>query len=180
MSAAESVNTTLRSRSGERRTAASVGVNCSGHRSPPRMHARATTRTARPSGSCSAASSSLNWLAIQADYDWYDKGESQIPINSSRNYTVSGDAWEVSVKPSLPLGEHFELYARVGWNWYNVDGKYQFIQGSSDSDDAAMAAGGVAFKFTPEFSVQAEYEYVDVDSGALDAATIRAVYHFKR
>ncbi len=122
----------------------------------------------------------VDWLAFQVDYDWYSKSQSQIPINSSRNFAVSGDAVEVSVKPSLPLGEHFELYARLGWNWYNIDGKYQYVKGGSDSDDAAMAAGGVAFKFTPEFSIQAEYEYVDVDSGALDAATIRAVYHFKR
>jgi len=122
----------------------------------------------------------FDWLAIQADYDVYDAGESQIPINSSRNFSVSGDAWEVSVKPSLPLGEHIELYARLGWNWYTVDGKYQYVKGNSESDDAAMAAGGIGFKFTPEFSIQAEYEYVDVESGALDAATIRAVYHFKR
>ena len=119
-----------------------------------------------------------NWLAIQADYEWYEKGESQIPINSSRNLTISGDAAELSIKPSLPLGEHFELYARLGWNWYNLDGKYQFVKGQSNSDDAAMAAGGVAFNFTPSFGVQIEYEYVDVDAGALNAVTVRGVYRF--
>jgi len=122
----------------------------------------------------------MDWLALQVDYDWYNTSQSQIPINSSRNYTVSGDAWEVAVRPSFKLGEHFELYSRLGWNWYNIDGKYQYIKGNSDSNDAAMVAGGVAFKFTPEFSLQAEYEYVDVDNGALNAATLRAVYHFKR
>jgi opacity protein-like surface antigen len=120
----------------------------------------------------------VNWLAIQADYQSYSKGESQIPINSSRNLSVSGDAWEVSIKPSLPLGEHFEIYARLGWNWYNIDGKYQFVKGSSDSNDAAMAAGGLGFNLTPSFSIQAEYEYVDVDSGSLDAVTVRAIYKF--
>ena len=119
-----------------------------------------------------------NWLAIQADYEWYEKGESQIPINSSRNLSISGDAAELSIKPSLPLGEHFELYARLGWNWYNLDGKYQFVKGQSNSDDAAMAAGGVAFNFTPSFGVQIEYEYVDVDAGALNAVTVRGVYRF--
>jgi opacity protein-like surface antigen len=119
-----------------------------------------------------------DWLAIQADYEWYEKGETQIPINSSRNMTISGDAAELSIKPSLPIGEHFELYARLGWNWYNLDGKYQFVKGQSNSDDAAMAAGGVAFNFTPSFGVQIEYEYVDVDAGALNAVTVRGVYRF--
>jgi opacity protein-like surface antigen len=120
-----------------------------------------------------------NWLAIQADYEWYEKGESQIPINSSRNLSVSGEAAEVSLKPSLPLGEHFELYARVGWTWYTLDAKYQFVKGQSNSDDAAMVAGGVGFNFTPAFSIQAEYEYVDVNAGALDAVTVRGVYRFQ-
>ena len=84
------------------------------------------------------------------------------------------------MKPSLALGEHFDVYVRLGWNWYNVDGKYQFIKGGSDSNDAAMAAGGLSFNLTPAFSIQAEYEYVDVDSGALDATTIRAVYKIPR
>ena len=119
-----------------------------------------------------------DWLAIQADYEWYEKGETQIPINSSRNMTISGDAAELSIKPSLPIGEHFELYARLGWNWYNLDGKYQFVKGQSNSDDAAMAAGGVAFNFTPSFGVNIEYEYVDVDAGALNAVTVRGVYRF--
>ena len=120
----------------------------------------------------------FNWLAIQADYEWYEKGESQIPINSSRNLSVSGDAAELSLKPSLPLGEHFELYARIGWNWYNLDAKYQGVKGQSNSDDAGIVAGGVGFNFTPAFSIQAEYEYVDVNSGALDAVTVRGLYRF--
>ena len=122
----------------------------------------------------------LDWLAFQVDYEWYGKGQSQIPINSSRDFSVSGDAWEVSVKPSLPIGEHFEVYTRLGWNWYNIDGKYQYVKGGSDSNDAFMAAAGLGFNFTPSFSIQAEYEYVDVDSGSLDATTLRFVYKFHR
>ena len=160
--------------------AASVGVNCFRAQIPTQNECSRNFQDSAATWVVFGGWQFMDWLAFQVDYDWYNKSQSQIPINSSRNFTVSGDAWEVSLKPSLPLGEHIELYARLGWNWYNVDGKYQYIKGGSDSDDAAMAAGGIGFKFTPEFSIQAEYEYVDVDSGALDAATIRAVYHFKR
>ena len=120
----------------------------------------------------------LKWLAIQGDYYSFEKGESQIPINSSRNLSVSGDAYEASVRLSLPLTDHFEIYARGGWNWYTVDAKYQFIKGQSDSNDSGMAAAGVSFNFTPSFSIQAEYEYVDADAGNLDLTTLRAIYRF--
>jgi opacity protein-like surface antigen len=123
----------------------------------------------------------LSWLAVQADYNWFEDAQSRIPIHQSRNFVVNGDAYELSIKPSLPLfGGFFEPYVRLGWNWYNVDGKYQYVKGSSNSDNAGMAAGGVALNFTPHFAINAEYEYVDVNSGALDSATIRFIYKMPR
>jgi opacity protein-like surface antigen len=158
---------------------AAVGVNCLVSPSGPNACARNYSDSAAV-WNVMGGWQPLKWLAVQADYVWYEKGQAQIPINRSRNFTVSGDAAELSVKPSLSFGDHFDVYARLGWSWYNVDGKYQFIQGQSDSDDAGLAAAGVAFNFTPSFGIEAEYEYVDVSSGALDSATIRAVYRFKR
>jgi len=123
----------------------------------------------------------LNWLAVQADYNWYEDAQSQIPINSSRNYVVNGDAAEVSVKPSLPLfGGFLEPYVRLGWSWYSVEGKYQYVKGDSNSDNAGIVAGGVALNFTSHFAINAEYEYVDVNEGSLDSATIRFVYKMPR
>jgi opacity protein-like surface antigen len=158
--------------------ATAVGVNCTVAGNPTLDPCTRNFQDSAAVWDVLAGYQIVKWLAIQADYQWYQKGESQIPINSSRNFTVTGDSVEVSVKPSLALGEHFDIYVRLGWNWYNVDGKYQFIKGGSDSDDAAMAAGGVSFNVTPSFSIQAEYEYVDVNSGSLDATTLRAIYKF--
>src|SRR5262245_37947224 len=123
----------------------------------------------------------LPWLAIQADYNSYSDAQTQIPIKSSRDFVVSGDSYEVSVRPSLPLFDgFFEPYVRAGWNWYNVDGKYQFVKGGSNSDNSGMAAAGLAFNFTSHFRIDAEYEYVDVSEGNLDFATIRFVYKMPR
>jgi len=120
------------------------------------------------------------WLGFQADYNWYGETEDQIPINSSVNTTVTGDAWEASVRLSLPLGDMFEVYGRGGYNWYNVDVKRQFSKGNSDSNDAVMYAGGIGLNFTPSFGINAEYEIVDIDNGDLDSATLRFKYTFVR
>ena len=119
------------------------------------------------------------YFALQADYYTYHKTQDQIPINSSVNTTVSADAWELSLRPTLPLGEHFALFARVGYNWYNVDVKTQYIKGNSDSNNASMYAVGAEFKATPSFSLIGDYSVVNVDNGDLWSATLRAVYKFR-
>ena len=123
----------------------------------------------------------LRWLAIQADYNSYSDAQAQIPIKSSRNFVVSGDSYEVSLRLSLPLFDgFFEPYVRGGWNWYNVDGKYQYVKGGSNSDNTGMAAGGLRFNFTPHFAMEGEYEYVDVDTGNLNLATVKFIYRMPR
>ncbi len=84
------------------------------------------------------------YIGVQADYVWYSDTQDQVPQNSSINATVNGDAWEAAVRLSYPLGEMFEPYVRVGWNWYTVDAKLQFVKGQSDSNDAMVYAGGSA------------------------------------
>ena len=120
------------------------------------------------------------YLGLQADYVWYSDAQDQIPQDSSYNVKVSGDAWEAAVRLSYPFGEHFEVFSRVGWNWYNVDAKPQYVKGQQDSNDAMLYSGGMVFKFTPTLSMSAEYELVDIDDGDLDAATISFVYTIPR
>ncbi len=120
------------------------------------------------------------YLAIQADYNWYSKTQTEIPINSSTNVQATAESYEVSVRPSLPLGHMFEVYARIGYNWYNLDIKRQYVKGESDSNDAVMYAGGVGVHLSDNFSLNAEYEIVDVNSGDLNSATLRAVYRIPR
>ncbi len=120
------------------------------------------------------------YLAIQADYNWYSKTQTKIPINGNTNVTATADSWELSVRPSYPIGDVLEVYARIGYNWFNVDVKRQYVKGQSDSNDAIMYAGGVGFNLSENFSLNAEYEVVDVDNGDLNSTTLRAVYRFPR
>jgi opacity protein-like surface antigen len=120
------------------------------------------------------------YLGLQADYVWYGTTQDQIPQNSSYNVKVNGDAWEAAVRLSYPFGEHFEVFSRVGWNWYNVDAKPQYVKGQSDSNDDMLYSGGMVFKFTPALSMSAEYEVIDVSQGDLNTATLSFVYTIPR
>jgi OmpA-OmpF porin, OOP family len=120
------------------------------------------------------------YLGLQADYVWYGDTQDQIPQDSSYNVKVNGDAWEAAVRLSYPFGEHFEVFSRVGWNWYNVDAKAQYVKGQSDSNDDLLYSGGMVFKFTPALSMSAEYEIIDISEGDLNTATLSFVYTIPR
>lgn len=120
------------------------------------------------------------YLGLQADYVWYGDTQDQVPQNSSYNVKVNGDAWEAAVRLSYPFGEHFEVFSRVGWNWYNVDAKPQYVKGQSDSNDDLLYSGGMVFKFTPALSMSAEYEVIDISEGDLNTATLSFVYTIPR
>ena len=156
----------------------SMGITCTG--SNP-VHADWCSRNFQDSAAVWNLTGGVKfgkYLGLQADYYDYSQAQSQIPINSSVNTTVTGDAWELSVRPSLPLGEHFDVFARAGYNWYNIDVKRQYVKGQSDSDNAFMYGVGVDFSPLPSFGLTAEYAVVDPDNGDLWAATLRAVYKF--
>ena len=120
------------------------------------------------------------YLGLQADYVWYGDTQDQIPQDSSYNVKVNGDAWEAAVRLSYPFGEHFEVFSRVGWNWYNVDAKAQYVKGQSDSNDDMLYSGGMVFKFTKALSMSAEYEVIDISEGDLNTATLSFVYTIPR
>jgi OOP family OmpA-OmpF porin len=121
------------------------------------------------------------YIGIQADYLWYQTAQqNHVPPGTSFSVTLNGDAWELSVRPSFPITDRLEVFARVGYQWYNVDAKQQFVKGQSDSNDEMMYGGGLAFHFTPHFGVTAEYEVVDISSGDLNAATLNFVYTIPR
>jgi len=129
-------------------------------------------------------------IAVQADYFWYSTTQSKIPpagVNGCSSLgsncpsvKVNGDAWELSVRPSYAITDVVEVFARVGYNWYNIEAKQEFVSGESDSNDAAMYSGGLALNFTPNFAASVEYEVVDVDAGDLDSWTVNFVYKIPR
>jgi len=126
------------------------------------------------------------YISIQGDYQWYGNAQDTVPPGTRNQFQVDGNAWEVSVRPSYPINDRFEIFGRLGWNWYevNVEQRARFGQPTlgkqSNSDDAMMYSAGLAFHFTPAFSVAGEYEIVNVDDGDLSSWSLNFVYKFPR
>ncbi len=48
---------------------------------------------------------------------------------------IDGDLWAFSVRPTLPLSEDWELYAKAGWGWLDVEVDGGFFGSESDTDN---------------------------------------------
>jgi len=75
---------------------------------------------------------------------------------------ASTDGYTAAIKGSLPLGDLFSIYVKVGQLWSETD--YQALNLSQKVDDESVFAGaGVAFKITQNVVVNATYNVYDAD-----------------
>lgn len=90
---------------------------------------------------------------------------------------VEIDTFNLTLNPTLPIGESFAVFGKLGWAFYNVDvsaagfldavpqdGNFEFVPGSSfggdeDEDDFTYGVGG-EFK-AGRFGIRAEANVID-------------------
>lgn len=93
--------------------------------------------------------------------------------------TSSLDGFEISALAYLPLGNKFDLFAKVGLFSWNGDAKVNnTAYPSDDGNDLTYGVGGI-YKPTKSISLRAEYQ-IFTDIGVTDVSNISigAAYHF--
>jgi outer membrane autotransporter protein len=94
---------------------------------------------------------------------------------------VDGDAWDLSTKLSIPVGERFMPYGRLGWSYLDLK-----ATGSSDGvslsaneyDDAFTWAVGTGYKLNSRLSLNGEYSQVLINDGDFDRLSMNLNYRF--
>lgn len=109
-----------------------------------------------------------------ADYDWSNKGGSA--THHAGNVVISGLGY-------LPLSKSFDLYGKIGINFWNttVDYAGATYEGESGADIAYGA--GVNISATEAFSIRLEYQALPglsdgVDDGDISQYTLNALFNF--
>ncbi len=89
-------------------------------------------------------------------------------------------AYDGAARGILPLGKHFEVFAKIGYSSVSVDLESgdgtSLVSGSSDEWDLFYGLG-VGLKFGERFGVRAEWEEWDVDT-TLNAFSVGAFLKF--
>jgi OOP family OmpA-OmpF porin len=86
-----------------------------------------------------------------------------------------------SVLGSLPLGEVFTLFGRIGFASYDVDVSARIgnntVGSVSDSDEDLSYGVGGAFTID-RFELRAEYESIDASGGSFNNISVNGLYRF--
>jgi hypothetical protein len=118
------------------------------------------------------------YLAMEIAY--VDPQEADDTFEDAR-LMLDVDGVLVSTIASLPLHERWSLFCKFGWAFYDgretlvIDGERQV--GSASDDDLAWGLG-TAVKIGARWSMQLEYEAVEVSEGAFNAVAVSGTVRF--
>lgn len=117
-------------------------------------------------------------LAVEADYQRLFKAKDDILGVKAE---VDADAWTVALRPTLPLTDFIDLYAKVGYTWYDVETKASLLGvpaiNDSDSDSDFSWGGGVDLNFG-NLSLRGELARIEVNDADLNLLTAGVVFRF--
>lgn len=94
---------------------------------------------------------------------------------------VGGNAWDLSTKLSLPVGDRFTPYGRLGWSYLDLNARTRVLDEAirvNDYDDAFTWAVGTGVKLNKRTTVNGEYARVMVNNGDFDRMSLNLSYRF--
>jgi len=95
---------------------------------------------------------------------------------------IDGTAWDVSVRPTLPLGDRASAFGILGWTNYDFDISVSapgLTASDSEKDDDLMYGIGAAFDVTDNWSLRGEWVTVDVSDADFGMFSVAATYRFR-
>lgn len=97
------------------------------------------------------------------------------------DFDIDGHVWDLSTKLSMPVGERFVPYGRIGWSYVDLaavatDGID--TERLNNYDNAFTWAIGSGMNLTRKMAVSAEYARSMIDDGDLDFLSVNLSYRF--
>ena len=94
---------------------------------------------------------------------------------SDHGVSVDVDGWELALRGILPIGERGEVFAKLGYAWWNVDADGF---GDDSASDLMYGIGG-GFRFGDHLGARLEWERMDIeDTDSADLYTLSGYWKF--
>ncbi len=120
----------------------------------------------------------LKFVGIEASY--LDMGSAEDEIAPGTDVSVDLTGWDLFIMGNLPIGKHFDLFAKAGVVVWDASTSISGITGeeSDDGNDPVYGAG-FRFKFAHFIGIRAEYERFDIeDTDGVDVASAGIEFRF--
>lgn len=95
---------------------------------------------------------------------------------------MDGSSFDVVVRPTMPIGDQFEIFGLVGYAWYDWNFKTEFDGETfedSDKDSELLYGLGGAWNFADRWSLRGEWTAVNVSDADFGMFTASVKYSFK-
>src|SRR5262249_15559584 len=120
----------------------------------------------------------LKFLAVEGSYINLGSPEDSAGGTNVELKLTGYDVYGVGV---LPLGKHLEIFAKLGYIFWDSSTDFTGVITSSDSDSGEDPAygGGIAFRLTKHFDIRAEYERFEIkDIDKVEVSSVGAALRF--
>lgn len=117
-------------------------------------------------------------VAVEASYSRLFESSAVV---DDINVDIDGNVWDLSTKLSVPMGNRFTPYGRLGWSYVDLSA---LASDESESirfnkyDNAFTWAVGTGVTITPRLGLSAEVARTMIDEGDLDFVSVHLNYRF--
>ena len=97
------------------------------------------------------------------------------------NVDIDGTAWDVTVRPTLPLGDSIEAYGILGWMQYDfeIGADLGAVAVTEDDTESDLIYGlGAGFNVANQWQVRGEWVVADVDDADFGLLSLSLSYRF--
>jgi OOP family OmpA-OmpF porin len=94
-----------------------------------------------------------------------------------RGFEIDVSGWNVSGVGRLPIGDKFNVFAKLGMIFWDAD--LSGIESASDSGEDFSWGIGAGYSFTDQFGMQVEYQGFEIeDTDTVDMISLGASWQF--
>lgn len=105
----------------------------------------------------------FKFFGLQAEYIDFGSPSQE---DSGLTVDLSGTGWNIAAEGVLPLGKHFELFAKAGYVFWNFDTSFSgLVSGdSSDSGEDFNYGAGAAFIIGELVGIRVEWQRFEISN----------------
>ncbi len=98
---------------------------------------------------------------------------------SGTDVTVDATGWDAFAVGILPFGDHFQIFGKFGWLFWDSDTKASGSSSDSDSGNDTAYGAGIEIIIGKHFGIRGEYERYDIeDTEKVETYSIGADFRF--
>ena len=114
----------------------------------------------------------LKFVGVEASY--VDFGNVEDEVSPGTDAEIDATGWDVFAKGILPIGKHFDIFAKAGVVVWDTEQTLSGVVSGSGSNDGTdpVYGGGLTFRFAKIVGIRVEYERFDLeDTDSVDLAS---------